>query len=546
MPEFPTRQLICLLFSIIPYWVLSQVELSDGIRPGESFEEWVEMANRVRLESPDSAIRLYQRSYEHFLEQKDTLNAVNSLVEMAVVYGHIARYQSAYDNLWKALLLADLAQNERAKIPVYINLGRYYSFYKRKENALAYFQRALALSKALLAKGQLSEQELVSCYYALCSTYRELDDPANAQIYLDSCWMYYDPTQDPATAYYLKFESAFIACKSGKYQQALDQLFSIQPWFEQNSPGFQVLLFTHIGDVYLLMEKPREAETYYKKALTASATYQSHLDFTPTIYERLSKLYLERGDFPLAYNSLQKMKELDQQYFDSRSANNRSLLEIKDEFRLEKEKQRQLIQQQRLMELEHEERVAFLKNVILVVTLVFLSLVGIIYFNYVRNKHKAEKELIRKKKELEVKQARELVELKNRELAASSLKLIEKDEILAALKEKLSEGNGEIKASELKKLVRTISHSRAQNWEEFEAIFISVNKEFYNKLNKHYPKLSRGDQKLCALIKLNLSSKEIAKLLGISTESVHTNRYRLRKKLKLSRDTSLTEFLARF
>ncbi|MEM8524111.1 MAG: hypothetical protein AAGG68_05695, partial [Bacteroidota bacterium] len=125
------------------------------------------------------------------------------------------------------------------------------------------------------------------------------------------------------------------------------------------------------------------------------------------------------------------------------------------------------------------------------------------------------------------------------------LKLIEKDELLATLKEKLSKGNGDLKASELKKIVRSISHSNAQNWEDFEARFISVNKNFYEKLTAQYPKLSRGDQKLCALVKLNLSSKEMAKLLGISIESVHTNRYRLRKKLGLTREVSLTEFVAK-
>ena len=289
-----------------------------------------------------------------------------------------------------------------------------------------------------------------------------------------------------------------------------------------------------------IKEKP-----IFQKALAVSRKYKSHLDFTPTIYERLAKLYFEKGDYKKAFTSLQKVKELDAIFFDSRSENNRSLLEIKDEFRVEKEKQNQLIQQQRLKELEHEEKVSLLKNVILLVCIIFLVLVGIIYFNYIRNKHRTEKELIRKKQELEVKQAQELLELKNRELAASSLKLIEKDEILATLKEKLSHGKGEIKADALRKIVRSISHTNAQNWEEFEARFISVNKGFYENLNKSYPKLSRGEQKLCALVKLNLSSKEMAKLLGISIESVHTNRYRLRKKLKLERETSLTEFVAK-
>ena len=88
-----------------------------------------------------------------------------------------------------------------------------------------------------------------------------------------------------------------------------------------------------------------------------------------------------------------------------------------------------------------------------------------------------------------------------------------------------------------------MSAGNDQNWEEFEARFISVNKGFYERLKAKYPKLTQGDLKLCALIKLNFSSKDMARLMGISVESVHTTRYRLRKKLGLNREDNLTEFI---
>ena len=70
-----------------------------------------------------------------------------------------------------------------------------------------------------------------------------------------------------------------------------------------------------------------------------------------------------------------------------------------------------------------------------------------------------------------------------------------------------------------------------------------VAEDFYKRLRERFPKLTQGDQKLCALIKLNFSSKDMAKLIGISVDSVHTTRYRLRKKLKLPREVSLGEFI---
>ena len=543
MREKLTRQVLFWGILCTPILLSANVKNIDNSISFETFGKLLKEVQLIRLENPDSAIHLCQLSYEYFLEKKDTFSAVNSLTTMAIIYGHKAQYQSVYDNLWKALLLADQAKDDEAKILVYINLGRYYSFYKRKEKAIEYFQMALHLKKNLVEIGLAKKAALVPCYYAICSTYRELGDTLNARIYLDSAYLHLSPSGRD-TSYYIKVESTFLNNRAGKHQEALDSLFAIQPWFEQNSPGFQVLLFTYCGDFYLSMGDELNGEKYYKKALAVAKTYNSHLDFVPTIYERLAKLYLDKKDYQNAYASLQQEKELNLQFFDSRSTNNKSLLEIKDNFQEEKEKQKQLVQEQRLAKFEHEERVAFLKNILLMVTLIFLVFAGTIYFYYVRNKHRAEKQLIRKKQELEVRQANELLELKNKELATSTLKLIEKDEILATLKGKLSQGNGDIKATELKKIVRTISHSNTQNWEEFEARFISVNKDFYQKLNSGYPKLSRGDQKLCALVKLNLSSKEMAKLLGISIESVHTNRYRLRKKLKLSREVSLTEFVA--
>ncbi|MFW2376918.1 MAG: helix-turn-helix transcriptional regulator, partial [Cellulophaga baltica] len=81
---------------------------------------------------------------------------------------------------------------------------------------------------------------------------------------------------------------------------------------------------------------------------------------------------------------------------------------------------------------------------------------------------------------------------------------------------------------------------------EFEARFTAINQSFYKNLKDTYPSLSQTDLKLCALVKLNFSSKEMSSLLGISIESVHTSRYRLRKKLNLERNDNLTEFIANF
>ncbi|MEN0047352.1 MAG: tetratricopeptide repeat protein, partial [Bacteroidota bacterium] len=207
-----TRQLIFFLTLFFPSLLYGEVELNTDTINIQSFEGWSVYVTKIRYESPDSAIQLYQFSYEYFLAQKDTLSAVNSLVHKSIVYGHKADYQSAYDNLWKALLLADEASDKRAKVWVYVQLGRYFSFYKRKEKALEYFQTALSLNKELLNQGLANRSTLVNCYYALCSTYRELENPAKAKMYLDSCLIY----NNGQMTTYLSFEESYIQMAMGQ------------------------------------------------------------------------------------------------------------------------------------------------------------------------------------------------------------------------------------------------------------------------------------------------------------------------------------------
>jgi DNA-binding CsgD family transcriptional regulator len=85
-----------------------------------------------------------------------------------------------------------------------------------------------------------------------------------------------------------------------------------------------------------------------------------------------------------------------------------------------------------------------------------------------------------------------------------------------------------------------------KQWEVFESHFESVHEAFLKRLKTQYPDLSPRELKLCAYLRLNISSKEIAALMNISTRGVEISRYRLRKKLQLSRNDNLTDFILGF
>jgi PAS domain S-box-containing protein len=148
----------------------------------------------------------------------------------------------------------------------------------------------------------------------------------------------------------------------------------------------------------------------------------------------------------------------------------------------------------------------------------------------------------------DLKQAhQELLENKKRELASSALRLIHVSEMnnkLLSDLEKISE-YANPKGSELiRTTIKQVSLTSGKNvWQEFETHFENVYESFYQYLNQHFPDLSPGERKLCAFLRLNLSSKDIAALTFQDPKSIDMARYRLRKKMNLKQDENLTEFL---
>ncbi|MEO2052941.1 MAG: triple tyrosine motif-containing protein [Allomuricauda sp.] len=182
----------------------------------------------------------------------------------------------------------------------------------------------------------------------------------------------------------------------------------------------------------------------------------------------------------------------------------------------------------------------------------------LIHQAYKRHYHKRQLKLIEKNKhEMELAKAqneKEIIKIKNEqlqeefrsksnELAASTLSIIRKNELLSKVKEQLI-ANIEDRNS-IKPIIRIIDKNITQNddWEMFMEAFNNADRKFLKKLKKEHPNLSPNDVRLCAYLRLNLSSKEIAPLLNISVRSVEIKRYRLRKKMGLLHDDNLVDYI---
>ncbi|MBW7848055.1 MAG: hypothetical protein H3C41_08245 [Bacteroidales bacterium] len=245
----------------------------------------------------------------------------------------------------------------------------------------------------------------------------------------------------------------------------------------------------------------------------------------------LQQYYFESGQTDSAY----KYKSLQYLYRDSLFAENSltrmSQLELLH--KLESEEQVMKIQQQR------KDFSRTLVIILLIAGIVVASLLVVRFQMKVRYARLEEQKL------------KDELEFKNKELAANVMSLLKKNEMLADITERLSKLEKETNNQENRTLIHKIAYdieniSQENIWEEFELRFKNVHGEFYEKLLKSYPDLSPNEQRLCAFLRLNLTTKEISNISGQSQRAIEMARFRLRKKLGIeSPDVNLVTFISK-
>ncbi|GAA0872341.1 triple tyrosine motif-containing protein [Gangjinia marincola] len=185
--------------------------------------------------------------------------------------------------------------------------------------------------------------------------------------------------------------------------------------------------------------------------------------------------------------------------------------------------------------------------------LLIIFLVNMAYKKYYRNKQErmilastkeseqkrlqAQQELVR----IENERLQQDIENRNKELATSTMNILRKNEILVEIKNALNKSK-EVNIPLVIELIdRNLSNTG--DWELFQEAFNNADKDFIKEMKERHPSLTANDLRLSAYLRLNLSSKEIAPLLNISSRSVEVKRYRLRKKLNLTQKSSLSDYI---
>ncbi|WP_430934960.1 tetratricopeptide repeat protein [Saccharicrinis sp. 156] len=493
-------------------------------------------ARAIKYSQMDSALFYFEKSKNDFLMLGDTLLAIKCLLESSVVNTTKADYSKSYDGYWEVLRLSESIGSELSVASAYDGLGTLYGLFYRHQEALMNYNKSLHIKKQLIKEGKIKLPDILSTYYLIAINYREQQIINKAQQYLDTC--YQIRKEYPSKTLFIDAEQGYLLYYQNKFKEAEALLQKVEKSFLSENETYLVILYSFMGDLYNKLDNFEKCSEYYLKSLDVAKKYRSHQNYVPEVYKKLGDLYLSINKPRIAYAYLKNSFNANDSLFGARSINNQRFIEIKDQFRQEQQK---LMEKARLTKLENEKRLLFLRNTVLSIVLVSLVMVSFITFFYLKYRHKTAEKMLKSDQKAKEEKNKEILEMKNKELTSSALQLIEKDELLMEIKSKLSSA----KNKDLKELIAKINANSKHDWKEFDTRFTSVNQGFYKSLNERFPELTQRDHKLCALIKLNFSSKEMSLLLGISIESVHTSRYRLRQKLKLDKGENLTEFIAR-
>ena len=203
----------------------------------------------------------------------------------------------------------------------------------------------------------------------------------------------------------------------------------------------------------------------------------------------------------------------------------------------------------------------FISDLLLIFYILLFTVIWYLIHNlYKRYYNKQKNRLLEKKQRsfemAQLENEQEIMKLKNeklnqdidsksRELAASTMSIIKKNELLNTIKNELEAVKNE---TQIKPVIKIINKNLIDksDWKMFQEAFKNVDSGFIRKIKTAHPDLTPKDLRLCAYLRLNLVSKEIAPLLNISARSVEIKRYRLRKKMNLPHEKSLVEYILEF
>ena len=456
-------------------------------------------------------------------------------------------YVNAIEMFTKSIDLCKQCGNKETMITAHLGIGSTLLDRGDVDKAMKYFQEGLTLAKE-------TDNKVVTAN-ALTSIAKAYEAKGS----LDSALIYFRKALEIRTELKMDRHIASsemsigeIFIKMGRYAEAEQSLKHALSIFNKLNEKTGVV----VSNLYLATALSKQGNPAGSEL--ARQTLQMAIDIdNPNLlnytYDKLSDFYAENYDYPKAFEYQKKHEKLKDSLFSAEKE--RMLAEVETKFQSEK-KDRDIALLQERTKVERNRNIMLI--ILLVVFLVVIFLL-IVMFRYKSTAFKRQEKLLEQEKiihtqenelaEKEKQLLEEQLESKNRELASKALEMLRYNDAISSIIEKLESLNHSLKENPevtkpIKDIIRELENYNKQNiWSEFDKIFKNIHSDFYNKLLKICPDLSATEIKTAALLKLNLTTKEIAAITFKSEGGIKTTRYRLRKKLGLSSDDKLVPFL---
>jgi len=410
----------------------------------------------------------------------------------SVYYQNIDR-KSSRRQYNQALQLYKKLNNHSGLGETYGNIGHLHEKQQRYDSA--FFYQRLALSEYRKADNQLG---MAKIYENLGSIHEDL-------VRYDSSMHYFDLS--------LKL-----------YKEGKNEVSSIE-------------VVNNIGDVLRKQGGYRAGLNYSRKALKMSIATKNEYQ-QASAYRDIARALNLMGQNDSAYFYLElSRKHLLQIYSDQ---NNKQMSFLQIIYNMDKKNDE-------IAALENNRKLNITIGIAVVIVVLLLIVLGVLTISRQRFKLRESTAVAEKNAQLHEAQKDQL-ELKSKELTTHTLQVIQHNQFLENMRNKIADMVKEDKRDQkkqLQELVRQINQNinHDQQWKDFTGIFEQLHQSFFDNLKAHCEDLTVNDIRLIALLKMNMSSKDMAAIFGISQDSLRVARYRLRKKLNIAEGENLSSFI---
>jgi len=479
------------------------------------------------------ALKYYQKALSIFKQIKSPSNVAEATFLLAKINKKIGLYEEALVHSLDAIDQFEKRSDSLGLAGVYNVLGSIYKYQDDHSKAIEYYQRfhdisiarnnqrdvATALNNIGVVYDDIGNFELAKCYYEQCIVINEKIGK-----------------EYKSGTYYSNIGELYLAEGNFvKAKECFDQSYVFKKQ-EMDIKGIAVAL-GDLGKYYWKVDSLTEALSNYEEAIRLLSESGSSV-YLKNLYYGLHKVHLKSGDYQKAYENYKLYHELSSNLVDNEVVKKLSFWEWNQKMARQKE-----------IEQFKKER----NRLIITVVLVVLSLLILFILTlYQRQKNKYNQAVLKSENEQLLKEKVEnKLEIKNKELTIYSLQVAKTGEISNNVIQKLERTKYNLKKDDRYVVQSVINELQLElkqdKWKEFEICFSEVYDQFYSNLTNVYPNLTPKEIRLCAFLRMNMSSKDIASITGQTPHSINIARTRLRKKMNLTgQDVDLVYFLAQY